>query len=73
VRRIRPRARRAHLLVGLWGHGGNDFSPAEITAATAADAVVTTLRDAIAEIEAAVGAGQPRTEKLPEPLARQPA
>lgn len=73
VRRVRRRARRARLLVGLWG-GGADFSPGEITAATAADAVVSSLRDAIAEIEAVVGAGPAAcADKMPERLARQPA
>jgi predicted PurR-regulated permease PerM len=58
VRRLRRRARRACLLVGLWGHGTNAFSPADLTAATAADHVVTTLAAAVTEIEAALNEGQ---------------
>jgi hypothetical protein len=58
VRRIRRRARRAHLLIGLWGQERADFSAAEATVATAADNVVTTLAATIADIEAALGEAQ---------------
>ena len=54
VRRIRRRARRAHLLIGFWGQSRADFSIEEAVAATAADAVLTTLAAAVAEIEAAL-------------------
>ncbi|HEX6443070.1 MAG TPA: AI-2E family transporter [Stellaceae bacterium] len=56
VRRIRRRARRAHLLIGFWGQSRADFSIEEAVVATAADAVVTTLAAAVAEIEAALAA-----------------
>jgi predicted PurR-regulated permease PerM len=69
VRRVRRRTRRARLLVGLWGHGADSFSPAEITTATAADKVVTTLADAIAAIEAALHDGRavPSPSEVREP------
>lgn len=74
VRRVRRRARRTRLLVGLWGHGADDFSPSEITAASDADQVVTTLAAAIAEIEAALLEGQHKAAgKLPEQRTRQSA
>jgi len=57
VRRIRRRARRAHLVIGFWGQNRADFSVEEATAATAADAVVTTMAAAIPEIEAALATG----------------
>jgi hypothetical protein len=76
VRRVRRRARRARLLVGLWGHGAEAFSPAEVTAATAADKVVTTLAAAIADIEAALNEGQALpaagVRRGPAPLAVSP-
>src|SRR5262249_36881564 len=67
VRRIRRRARRAHLLIGLWGPERPDFPAAEATVATAADVAVTTLAAAIADIEAALGEPQhsrPGLEKI---------
>jgi predicted PurR-regulated permease PerM len=74
VRRVRRRTRRARLLGGLWGHGADDFSPSEITAASGADQVVTTLLAAIAEIEAALRDGQhPETAKPPKSRTRQSA
>jgi len=54
VRRIRRRARRARLIIGLWGPERADFQAAEAIVATAADGVVTSLAAAIAEIEAAL-------------------
>jgi hypothetical protein len=36
-------------MLGFWGHG--DISPADAQAATAADAVATTLAEALADIE----------------------
>ena len=56
MRRIRRRARRARLIIGFWGQKPSDFSIDEATAATAADAVVTTLAAAVADIEAALKA-----------------
>jgi predicted PurR-regulated permease PerM len=73
VRRIRRRARRATIVIGFWGQAGPEFSLDEATAATAADEVVTTLAAAIADIEAALGAGSPPTDKLPDRLTRQSA
>jgi hypothetical protein len=74
VRRVRRRARGTRLLVGLWGHGTDDFSPSEITAASDADQVVTTLAAAIAEIEAALHEGQLKAAaKLPGRRTRQSA
>jgi hypothetical protein len=53
VRRLRRRARRAKIVIGYWDHrNGADFSVADATSATAADHVVTSLSDALAEIEA---------------------
>jgi predicted PurR-regulated permease PerM len=54
VRRIRRRARRARLIIGLWGPERADFHVADAIVATAADGVVTSLAAAIAEIEAAL-------------------
>jgi predicted PurR-regulated permease PerM len=59
VRRIRRRARRARLLIGFWGQNRAEPSIEEATVATAADAVVTTLADALVEIEPALSATQP--------------
>ena len=56
VRRIRRRARRARLIIGFWGQKPAEFSIEEASAATAADAVVTTLAAAVADIEAALKA-----------------
>jgi predicted PurR-regulated permease PerM len=76
VRRIRRRARRARLLLGFWGRNRADFSVDEATIATAADAVVTSLAAAIAEIETALHeAPHPpaAAEKLADRLSRPPA
>jgi predicted PurR-regulated permease PerM len=72
VRRIRRRARRARLLIGFWGQGRSNFSVEEATAATAADAVVTTLVAAVAEIETALNARNP-VRVLPDKPADKPA
>jgi predicted PurR-regulated permease PerM len=55
VRRIRRRARRARLIIGLWGPERADFPSADAIVAAAADGVVTSLAAAAAEIEAALG------------------
>ena len=55
VRRLRRRARRARIVIGYWDHRDDaDFSVADATSTTAADRVVTSLSDALAEIEAAL-------------------
>ena len=55
VRRLRRRARRARIVIGFWDHRDNaDFPVADAASATAADRVVTSLSDALAEIEAAL-------------------
>jgi predicted PurR-regulated permease PerM len=75
VRRLRRRARRAIVVIGVWGRGGAEFSIEEAVAATAADRVATTLAAAVAEIEAALGdRARPGADKPSELLiARQPA
>lgn len=76
VRRIRRRARRAHLVIGFWGQDQAEFSVEEATVATAADAVVTTLAAAVAGIEAALHRGPPSrsiAEIVADKLARQSA
>jgi hypothetical protein len=73
VRRIRRRARRARLIIGLWGPERVDFPSADAAVASAADAVVTSLAAALAEIEAALAEAAPPPEKLPQRLARQSA
>ncbi|MGH7030856.1 MAG: AI-2E family transporter, partial [Stellaceae bacterium] len=51
VRRLRRRAPRASILVGFWGLGGMSTFDSEEQATTAADAVATTLAEAVADIE----------------------
>jgi predicted PurR-regulated permease PerM len=51
VRRIRRRAPRAHILVGLWGPFTRDLAADEIARATSAQAVAFSLRDAVAAID----------------------
>jgi predicted PurR-regulated permease PerM len=72
VRRIRRRARRAHLMIGLWGQERADFSAADATVATAADNVVTSLTAAVAEIEAALREAHPPAA-IDRKLARESA
>lgn len=72
VRRIRRRARRAHLLIGFWGQSVAEFSVEEATAATAADAVVTTLAAAVAEIERALPARSHSRALADRPAAQHP-
>jgi predicted PurR-regulated permease PerM len=73
VRRIRRRARRAHLIIGLWGPERADFPIADAAVATAADAVVTTLAAALTDIEAALAEAAPPPERSAERLTRQSA
>ncbi|MBV9585884.1 MAG: AI-2E family transporter [Alphaproteobacteria bacterium] len=73
VRRIRRRARRAHLIIGLWGPELADFPIADAAVATAADTVVTTLAAALADIEAALAEAAPPPERSAERLTRQSA
>jgi predicted PurR-regulated permease PerM len=62
VRRLRRRARRARIVIGYWDHRDDaDFSIADAASATAADRVVTSLSDALAEIETAMAQGQDGT------------
>jgi predicted PurR-regulated permease PerM len=59
VRRLRRRARRARIVVGYWDHRDDaGFSVADTTAATAADRTVTSISDALTEIEAALAQGR---------------
>jgi hypothetical protein len=74
VRRIRRHARRARLIIGLWGPERTDFPSADAIVAAAADGVVTTLAAALAEIETALTeAPHPRLaiEKPAERLTRE--
>ena len=74
VRRIRRRARRARLIIGLWGPDRTDFPSADAVVVTAADGVVTSLSAAVAEIEAALGnVSHPRIglDKTADRLARE--
>src|SRR3989440_195899 len=74
VRRIRRRARRARLIIGLWGPDRTDFPSADAVDVTAADGVVTSLSAAVAEIEAALGnVSHPRIglDKTADRLARE--
>jgi predicted PurR-regulated permease PerM len=59
VRRLRRRAPRTRIVLGLWGVGAGEFSRAETMAATSADAVATTLAEAIAAIEERMAAAAP--------------
>jgi hypothetical protein len=67
VRRLRRRARRARIVIGYWDHRDDaDFSIADPTSA-AADRVVTSLSDALTEIEAALAGEHSDTgESAPE-------
>ena len=52
VRRLRRRVPRARIVLGFWGLHGGDVAADEARTATSADAVVTSLAEAIADIEA---------------------
>ena len=68
VRRLRRRARHARIVIGYWDRRDDaDFSAADATASSAADRVVTSLSDALAEIEAALADGSDGTgENIPD-------
>ena len=68
VRRLRRRARHARIVIGYWDRRDDaDFSAADATASSAADRVVTSLSDALAEIEAALADGRDGTgENIPD-------
>jgi hypothetical protein len=55
IRCIRRRAPRAKVIVGFWGSVNVDHPTAEPAAATTADAVVSSLRDATAATAAQAG------------------
>jgi hypothetical protein len=54
LRRVRRRARHARLLVGFWGEDRVAIVEADPTLTAVADAVVTSLAEAVAEVEGAV-------------------
>jgi predicted PurR-regulated permease PerM len=54
VRRIRRRAPRASVIVGLWGSAVREVLSDDVRAATSAEAVASSLREAIAKIDAMV-------------------
>jgi hypothetical protein len=59
LRRLRRRAPRSRIVVGFWGLRGANKPPPEAMALTSADAVATTLAEAIADIEARMTAPLP--------------
>ena len=59
VRRLRRRAPRARMLLGFWGFASDDTG-----AATSADAVATTLAEAIADIDRHMAAAAPLVATL---------
>ena len=59
VRRLRRRAPRSRIVVGFWGIGAGDRLPDDALAVTGADAVATTLSEAIDEIEERMAAAAP--------------
>jgi hypothetical protein len=63
VRRLRRRSGRARIIVGFWGLRSADPPPPEMLATTSADAIATTVTQAIADIEARLIAPLP----LPAP------
>jgi hypothetical protein len=54
VRRVRRRARHARLLIGFWGQDRARLAETDPTLTTIADAIATSLAEAVAEIEAAM-------------------
>ncbi len=63
VRRIRRRAPRARVLVGFWGAAGQEELVAQPAAASTADIVAFSLRDAVANI-----APIPTVDSVPAPV-----
>ncbi len=59
VRRLRRRAPRARIVLGLWGHDRGAAPSDDARAATSADATATTLAEAIAAIEERMAAAPP--------------
>lgn len=59
VRRVRRRARHARLLVAFWGQDRTMLGDADPAVTAIADAVATSLSEAVAEIETAVPAHTP--------------
>jgi hypothetical protein len=51
---VRRRARHARLLIGFWGQRRDALADTDAAVTTIADAVATSLAEAIAEIEAVV-------------------
>ena len=68
VRRLRRRAPRARIIAGFWGLGGGDTPAPDTLAITSADAIATTLDEAITEIEARL-TGLPATQDGPSGVA----
>jgi hypothetical protein len=68
VRRLRRRAPRARIVAGFWGLGGGDAPAPDTLAITSADAIATTLDEAITEIEARLTA-LPATQDVPSGVA----
>lgn len=62
VRRLRRRAPKARLLLGLWGWAGEAPPAGDLAAATAADMVALSLREAVEQIEASLNPAFPHTE-----------
>jgi predicted PurR-regulated permease PerM len=58
VRRLRRRAPRSRIVVGFWGRGGGALA-ADALVVSSADAVATTLAEAIAEVEGRTPAAAP--------------
>jgi len=59
VRRLRRRASRARIVLGLWGHAAGDASSIDARSVTSADMVAGTLAEAIAAIEERMAAVPP--------------
>jgi hypothetical protein len=68
VRRLRRRAPRARIVTGFWGLAGGDAPAPDTLAITSADAIATTLDEAITEIEARLTA-LPATQDVPSGVA----
>jgi predicted PurR-regulated permease PerM len=71
VRRVRRRASRAKVMVGFWGLSQEQLSEAE-KAATSADTVATSLRDAVEDIESSCAADRDPAGTAPKSMAGSP-